>query len=440
MNIPLIINPFQYPQGFPTHLDLSEEDPISYQNYDAAYLAAQNAGIPYYCVTVAESIDEATAVTYYHTFDTLQLDTYLTKLNEQQKPLIDPVNRQRITRVFHFALSCFDADSATLFRPTALPTRLPRSAGVPAAWCDRVPVGLDPGAVGVRRHRPAPGHPHPRGSCPAHPLDQRPGGPRLRPGVGAGHPERRAAAPAGDAAADRAGVPQRHRAGELRHGRGTANVRPAGRPARGAAGDGRPADLPGRRGTTGRRGRAGRARRRHRRTAGARPVHAARLLQRARAQPAGVLAGRLLPVRRPDVAAPERQLRRRGAQQGPDQPGRGKDLRRGGGEPHPVPPRGAERGVRAGARSRTGGAYVRLRHPAPPRHADPARTGGVPDRAGDRPAQAAGTAGGAGSVPAVTGRQGLQEGSQCHAGRRGRVAGEAGQVPGAAPLVTMEDR
>lgn len=122
MNIPLIINPFQYPQGFPTHLDLSEEDPISYQNYDAAYLAAQNAGIPYYCVTVAESIDEATAVTYYHTFDTLQLDTYLTKLNEQQKPLIDPVNRQRITRVFHFALSCFDADSATLFRPTALPS------------------------------------------------------------------------------------------------------------------------------------------------------------------------------------------------------------------------------------------------------------------------------------------------------------------------------
>ena len=54
-----------------------------------------------------------------------------------------------------------------------------------------------------------------------------PGVRRLRPDLDASHPERRPAPAARDPQArPQRGVPQRHRAGELRHGRGPADVRP----------------------------------------------------------------------------------------------------------------------------------------------------------------------------------------------------------------------
>ena len=90
-----------------------------------------------------------------------------------------------------------------------------------------------------------------------------------------------------------------------------------------------------RRGVPGRRGRARGARRRARRADRPRPVHPARLLPLAGAQRPGVHPGRVLPLRRPAQEAAVRELRGRGAGQGPDQPGRGEDQRRGGGEPHP---------------------------------------------------------------------------------------------------------
>jgi 2,3-dihydroxybenzoate-AMP ligase len=49
----------------------------------------------------------------------------------------------------------------------------------------------------------------------------------------------------------------------------------------------------------------------------------------------GTSTGRVLPLRRPAQEAAVRELRGRGAGQGPDQPRRGEDQRRGGGEPHP---------------------------------------------------------------------------------------------------------
>src|SRR5262249_42534801 len=73
----------------------------------------------------------------------------------------------------------------------------------------------------------------------------------------------------------------------------------------------------------------------------------------------------------------------------------------------------------AGSRSRARRAHVRVRDPAPGGHADPAGSGGVPHRAGDRPAQAARAAGGRRELPAVSDWQGLQEGSGGHGGERG---------------------
>ena len=105
-------------------------------------------------------------------------------------------------------------------------------------------------------------------------------------------------------------------------------------------------------------------RRRGRRAPLPRPLHAARLLRRARAQRARLHPRRLLPLRRPDAAPPDRQLRRRGPQEGPDQPRRREDQRRGGREPHPRPPGGAERRLRAGARRRPRRADVRLHRAA----------------------------------------------------------------------------
>ena len=72
---------------------------------------------------------------------------------------------------------------------------------------------------------------------------------------------------------------------------------------------------------------------------------------------------RLLPLGRPDAQAPVGQLRRRGPQEGPHQPRRREDQRRGDREPDPVAPGGAERRLRAGARSEPGREDVRLPGP-----------------------------------------------------------------------------
>ena len=88
----------------------------------------------------------------------------------------------------------------------------------------------------------------------------------------------------------------------------------------------------------------------------------------------------LLPLRRPAQEDAVRELCGRGPGQGPDQPGRGEDQRRGGGEPHPGPSGRAQRGLRAlpgpGARR----ADVRLRGPAPRPVAAPGGARDVPGR------------------------------------------------------------
>ena len=155
----------------------------------------------------------------------------------------------------------------------------------------------------------------------------------------------------------------------------------------------RPADLPGRRGAAGRRRRPGSGAGRGRRTDLPRPVHAARLLRRARVQRQAVHRRRLLLLGRPDAPAPVGQLRGRGPQEGPDQPRRRKDQRRGNREPDPHAPGRAERRLRRDARSEPGREDVRLRHPARRAHADAQGTGRLPARQGNRQLQAAGAAG-----------------------------------------------
>jgi 2,3-dihydroxybenzoate-AMP ligase len=100
----------------------------------------------------------------------------------------------------------------------------------------------------------------------------------------------------------------------------------------------------------GRRGTA----RRGRRAVRARPVHAAGILPGPGAQRARVHPGRLLPLRRPDVAAPVRQLRGGRAQEGSHQPRRREDQRRRGRKPDPRPSPGGQRRLRAGAGRATG--------------------------------------------------------------------------------------
>ena len=104
--------------------------------------------------------------------------------------------------------------------------------------------------------------------------------------------------------------------------------------------------------------------RRGRRALRARTLYAARLLRHARAQPARLHPRRVLPLRRSDAAAPVGQLHGRGPQEGPHQPRRREDQRRGDREPDPPAPGGAERRLRRHARSRSGRAHVCLRHPA----------------------------------------------------------------------------
>ena len=85
---------------------------------------------------------------------------------------------------------------------------------------------------------------------------------------------------------------------------------------------------------------------------------------------------RLLPLRRPDAPAPLRQLRGRGPQEGPHQPRRREDQRRGDREPDPLAPGGAERRLRAGARPEPRREDVRLRRSCKPGRALDARRAG----------------------------------------------------------------
>ena len=172
---------------------------------------------------------------------------------------------------------------------------------------------------------------------------------KVRPVVAARDPERRPAHAAGSAPAHAAADSGRVRSGELRHVRGHAVLRAPRRSGGREARDLRASDLPRRRGETGRR--------RGSRSCGwrnggadlPRAVYAARLFRRAGVQRAPVHARRLLPLGRPDAPASVGQLRGRGPQEGPDQPRRREDQRRGNREPDPVASGGAERRLRAGA-------------------------------------------------------------------------------------------
>ena len=105
--------------------------------------------------------------------------------------------------------------------------------------------------------------------------------------VAALHPERRPAHAARGAHPHQGADPERVRAGELRHVGRHADVRAAGRSGRGTLETCRPADLPGRRGAAGRRRRQRSAAGRGGRVLLPRPLHAARLLRRARVQRQG---------------------------------------------------------------------------------------------------------------------------------------------------------
>ena len=230
--------------------------------------------------------------------------------------------------------------------------RLPRHPGLPVQRRQGGTARQHPAGRDVRAYRAAPRHASEGRSGAAHPSHQRPVGGGFRPVVGAADPERWPAHAARGAAAHARAVPQRLRAGELRHVRRAADVRPPGRRRGSAAGDLRPAGLRRRRGEADRRRRRRGDRWRSRRAGLPRPVHAARLLRRARVQRAPVHRRRLLSIGRPDAAASERQLRGRGPQEGSHQPRRREDQRRGSGEPHPDASRGTERRLRADARRR----------------------------------------------------------------------------------------
>src|SRR5436853_51847 len=168
------------------------------------------------------------------------------------------------------------------------------------------------------------------------PTDQRSGGRQVRPLERAHHPERRPAHAARGAAAHASIDPQLVRAGELRHVRRHAVLRAPRRSAGSEARDVRPADLRRRRSAAPRRRRPAGARWRSRRADLPRALYVARLLRRARVQQETVHARRLLSLGRPDAQAPVGQLRGGRAEEGPDQPRRREDQRRGNREPHPV--------------------------------------------------------------------------------------------------------
>ena len=102
-----------------------------------------------------------------------------------------------------------------------LPLACPGMQGFLLSGAHRPPVGTPSGPRMCSLRSKAPGHPHPRGPGAADPAGsttrRRPATTWARSGVIQSGGQRHAA---GDPGADRAGVPQRRRAGELRHGGG----------------------------------------------------------------------------------------------------------------------------------------------------------------------------------------------------------------------------
>ena len=153
-----------------------------------------------------------------------------------------------------------------------------------------------------------------------------------------------------------------------------------------------------------------RAARRGRRALRPRPLHAARLFRRARAQSQSLHLGRLLPLGRSDAAASLRQLHGRGPQEGPDQPRRREDQRRGDREPDPL----ASRRCRTSPASpcpmpMLGERMCACVILAPGKTLTLQRAGRLSPDQGDRQIQAARAAGGDGRLPAVDIRQGVEE-------------------------------
>ena len=151
----------------------------------------------------------------------------------------------------------------------------------------------------------------------------------------------------------------------IRHGRGAVPHHPSRRPPRGPGHHGRHPPVPdGRDQDPGTRHRHRAPRRRGRRAVLPRPLHAARIPGRRRAQRPGLHGRRLLPHRRPRLGPRDRRpavRRHRGPHQGPHQPGRREDQRRGG-RAAAAPPPADHRGRRrrhAGPAAR--GTHLRLR-------------------------------------------------------------------------------
>ena len=112
---------------------------------------------------------------------------------------------------------------------------LPRHPGLHVAGRHRGAAPQHPAGGDAGTDAEAPRHAHQGGAGAADPAHQRPGDRRLRPQLGAADPERRPAHAARGSDPHPQPVPQRLRAGELRHERRPADVRAPGRPGRGAA-------------------------------------------------------------------------------------------------------------------------------------------------------------------------------------------------------------
>ena len=251
-------------------------------------------------------------------------------------------------------------------RLAQLPAGLPRHPRHPAVRRPGGHARLARSGQRLRRHRAGGRHGHRRGARGGPALAGPRRGPRrlrVRRAAHAGGPAGRRR-PAGRRAglADQAG-PRRDAAAGVRHGRGAAELHQAGRPGRGDLRHPGPAAEPGRRGPHRRCRRQRPARRPAGRAADPRAVHAARLLPGAGAERPRLHPGRLVRQRRRGAPPAGRQPRGRGPGQGHDQPGRGEDLGRGGGEPA-LPDAGDRPGRRRRrARRRTRRADLRLRRP-----------------------------------------------------------------------------
>ena len=239
-------------------------------------------------------------------------------------------------------------------------------------------------------HRGAWRHPHQGGAGAAHPPHQQ-SGLAAHDTSSLRCPERRAAAAAGGAPAHQGADPELLRAGEFRHVRGHAVLRPRRRARR----------------TCGWRPWGARSRPTTRCVSSTRTTASSPSARSASSSPAalircaaitarpsttqGLHQRRVLSLGRPDAPAPIRQLHGRGPRR-THQSRRREDQRRGDREPHPAAPFGAKRRLRRHARPRSRRAHVRLRH-TPPRPAPwPGRARELSRRQGDRAVQAARTA------------------------------------------------